>query len=81
MFSFFIHFKMNLVSENTCVPLEIPMNEVVKVLIHFGKNMPVLFYYTTPQSGAKIREILGMQDPKSFYYDPAGKGKFLRQAQ
>ena len=37
--------------------------------------MPVLFFYTSTGTGAMIRELLGMQDPKGPYYDPAGKGK------
>lgn len=36
--------------------------------------MPVLFFYTSTNTGAMIRELLGMQDPKGPYYDPAGKG-------
>lgn len=49
-------------------------NEIIKVLIHFGKTMPVLFFYTSTSTGAMIRELLGMQDPKGPYYDPAGRG-------
>lgn len=39
--------------------------------------MPVLFFYTSTNTGAMIRELLGMQDPKGPYYDPAGKGIYL----
>lgn len=38
--------------------------------------MPVLFFYTSTKTGAMIREVLGMQDPKGPYYDPAGKGTY-----
>ncbi|XP_015586245.1 uncharacterized protein LOC107263491 isoform X2 [Cephus cinctus] len=55
------------------VTLDVKFKSIVKVLIHFGKIMPVLFFYTTPGTGAMIRELLGMQDPKGPYYDPAGK--------
>lgn len=48
--------------------------DIAKLLIHFGKTMPVLFFYTSSSSGAMIRELLGMQDPKGPYYDPTGKG-------
>lgn len=48
--------------------------DIIKLLIHFGKTMPVLFFYTSINTGAMIRELLGMQDPKGPYYDPAGKG-------
>ncbi|XP_043281309.1 uncharacterized protein [Venturia canescens] len=59
--------------ENSFVNLEIKYKEIVKVLIHFGKMMPVLFFYTSTSSAAAIREVLGMQDPKGPYYDPAGR--------
>ncbi|XP_076235982.1 uncharacterized protein LOC143180264 isoform X3 [Calliopsis andreniformis] len=55
------------------VSLEVKIQDIVKVLIHFGKSMPVLFFYTSTSTGAMIRELLGMQDPKGPYYDPAGK--------
>ncbi|XP_078053727.1 uncharacterized protein LOC144479093 isoform X3 [Augochlora pura] len=55
------------------VSLEVKLQDLVKVLIHFGKSMPVLFFYTSTNTGAMIRELLGMQDPKGPYYDPAGK--------
>lgn len=53
--------------------------DIVKLLIHFGKTMPVLFFYTSTSAAAMIRELLGMQDPKGPYYDPAGKGIYLTQ--
>ncbi|XP_034942141.1 uncharacterized protein [Chelonus insularis] len=55
------------------VKIQVNLSDIVKVLIHFGKGMPVLFFYTTPNCGAMIREVLGMQDSKGPYYDPAGK--------
>ncbi|XP_053974438.1 uncharacterized protein LOC128874118 isoform X1 [Hylaeus volcanicus] len=59
--------------ENNFVTLEVKFQDIVKVLIHFGKSMPVLFFYTCINTGAMIRELLGMQDPKGPYYDPIGK--------
>ncbi|XP_076650247.1 uncharacterized protein LOC143357617 isoform X2 [Halictus rubicundus] len=59
--------------DKSFVTLDVKLQDVVKVLIHFGKSMPVLFFYTTTNTGAMIRELLGMQDPKGPYYDPAGK--------
>nr|XP_033339479.1 sentrin-specific protease 7-like [Megalopta genalis] len=59
--------------DTTFVTLEVKLQDLVKVLIHFGKSMPVLFFYTSTNTGAMIRELLGMQDPKGPYYDPAGK--------
>jgi len=57
--------------------LDVKYREIVKLLIHFGKTMPVLFFYTSTRTGAMIRELLGMQDPKGPYYDPAGKGVYM----
>ncbi|XP_076637053.1 uncharacterized protein LOC143349590 isoform X4 [Colletes latitarsis] len=59
--------------EKSFVTLDVKFQDLVKVLIHFGKSMPVLFFYTCTSTGAMIRELLGMQDPKGPYYDPAGK--------
>ncbi|XP_017886629.1 uncharacterized protein LOC108628910 isoform X2 [Ceratina calcarata] len=59
--------------DKTFVSLEVKIQDIVKVLVHFGKSMPVLFFYTSINTGAMIRELLGMQDPKGPYYDPAGK--------
>ncbi|XP_029034245.1 uncharacterized protein LOC114871873 isoform X3 [Osmia bicornis bicornis] len=59
--------------DQSFVTLEIKLQNIVRVLVHFGKSMPVLFFYTSINSGAMIRELLGMQDPKGPYYDPAGK--------
>ncbi|XP_015114998.1 uncharacterized protein LOC107039748 [Diachasma alloeum] len=55
------------------VSIHVMMSSIVKVLIHFGKGMPVLFFYTSVKSGEQIRGVLGMQDPIGPYYDPAGK--------
>ncbi|KZC07907.1 Sentrin-specific protease 7, partial [Dufourea novaeangliae] len=59
--------------DTSFVTLEVKFQDIVKALIHFGKSMPVLFFYTSINTGAMIRELLGMQDPKGPYYDPAGK--------
>ncbi|XP_076176267.1 uncharacterized protein LOC143151224 isoform X2 [Ptiloglossa arizonensis] len=59
--------------DKSFVTLEVRYQDIIKVLIHFGKSMPVLFFYTSISTGAMIRELLGMQDPKGPYYDPAGK--------
>lgn len=71
----YIYFKIFLYFTATSfVTLDVKYKDIVKLLIHFGKAMPVLFFYTSPSAAAMIRELLGMQDPKGPYYDPAGKG-------
>lgn len=64
-----------LFSDKNFITLDIKMENLVKVLIHFAKSMPVLFFYTNVSTGLRIRDLLGMQDPKGPYFDPAGKGK------
>jgi len=54
--------------------LDVKYRHVIKLLINFEQTMPVLFLYMSPSTGTKIRELLGMQDPKGPYYDPIGKG-------
>ena len=56
------------------VTVDIKFVDIIRVLIHFGRAMPVLFFYTSTNTGAMIREVLGMQDPKGPYYDPASRG-------
>ncbi|XP_072750156.1 uncharacterized protein [Anoplolepis gracilipes] len=69
-----VRFSVPLLEDATSfVTLDVKFKDIVKVLIHFGKTMPVLFFYTSPNAAAIIRELLGMQDPKGPYYDPAGK--------
>lgn len=63
-------------TETSFVTLDVKYRDIIKLLIHFGKSMPVLFFYTSINTGAMIRELLGMQDPKGPYYDPAGKGVY-----
>lgn len=65
-------------TDNSFVTLNVKFQHIVKVLIHFGKTMPVLFFYTSISTGAMIRELLGMQDPKGPYYDPAGRGILMQ---
>ncbi|KAK0097070.1 hypothetical protein PV326_003409 [Microctonus aethiopoides] len=58
---------------NSFVRISVKYSDIIKVLMHFGKTMPVAFFYTNVHCAAKIREVLGMQDAKGPYYDPAGK--------
>ncbi|XP_043472119.1 uncharacterized protein LOC122504870 isoform X2 [Leptopilina heterotoma] len=55
------------------VTVDVKFKHIVRLLVHFGKAMPVLFFYTTTATGVMIRDVLGMQDPKGPYFDPASK--------
>ncbi|XP_076686446.1 uncharacterized protein LOC143378507 isoform X2 [Andrena cerasifolii] len=69
-----VRFSVPLLEDDkSFVPLEVKFQDIVKVLIHFGKAMPVLFFYTSTDTGVMIRQLLGMQDPNGPYFDPAGK--------
>lgn len=57
------------------VELKIYHKEIIKVLIHFGRQMPVLFFYTRPAAAAKIRKALKMDDKNDFYYDTMSSGQ------
>ncbi|XP_014229529.2 uncharacterized protein LOC106654253 isoform X2 [Trichogramma pretiosum] len=63
----------SLEDERKSISLKIKYGEMLALLIHFSKSMPVLFFYTNIPTGSRIRDILGMQDPKGPYYDPASK--------
>lgn len=49
------------------VPLQLQMKEVVKVLIHSGKGMPVLFLYTVQWCASYVRKALNMADTDGIY--------------
>jgi len=51
------------------VTITIPMNDVLKVLAHFGKSMPLLFLYISPGACKRARASLAMNSVQSFYID------------
>jgi len=51
------------------VTITIPMNDVLKVLAHFGKCMPILFLYISPGACKRVRESLAMSSSQSFFLD------------
>lgn len=40
--------------------LQINLKEVVRILVHFGKGLPVIFLYTMIRTGQYIRNSLDM---------------------
>lgn len=60
--------------ESKCVTLSVDIKEIVKVLIHFGRGMPVLFLYTMPPAAARVRAALSMESKLGPYYDPTSTG-------
>lgn len=52
----------SLKNENKDVALQIQLKEVVRILVHFGKGLPVIFLYTMSKCGAYIRKALDMTE-------------------
>ena len=49
------------------------MEAILKLLVSFGKETPVMFVYPHPKIGVIIRELLSMTSSDGPYYDPASK--------
>jgi hypothetical protein len=47
--------------DSKCMTLLVETSEIKKVLIHFGRGMPVLFLYIMPPAAARIRAALNME--------------------
>ncbi|VVC99428.1 unnamed protein product [Leptidea sinapis] len=63
----------SLKNESQEVALQIQLKEIVRVLGHFGKGLPVIFLYTMSKCGAYIRKTLDMVEDAGPYYDPMSK--------
>uniref|UniRef100_A0A8D8Y097 Sentrin-specific protease 7 n=2 Tax=Cacopsylla melanoneura TaxID=428564 RepID=A0A8D8Y097_9HEMI len=62
------------------VQVKIFRHEIVKVLAHFGKGMPVIFYYIRAHVGPRIRELLNMNTKScKFYFDPSSRDETHRR--
>jgi sentrin-specific protease 7 len=64
------------ITESKSVTLSVNIDEIRKVLIHFGRGMPVLFFYIVPPAAARVRVALNMESKLGPYYDPASQGNF-----
>jgi hypothetical protein len=47
------------------------------VLVHFGKQMPLLFVYINQPACARARKILKMTSNQSFFLDVNSVGEYL----
>lgn len=52
----------SLKDETKEIALQIQIREVVRLLVHFGKGLPVIFLYTMSICGNYIRKSLDMSD-------------------
>ena len=51
------------------ITINIEMKDVLKVLVHFGKSMPLLFLYVSPTACQKTRKLLKMTNSQGYYLD------------
>lgn len=54
--------------------ISIELDDILKVLVHFSKTKPALFFFVTTKTAIYIREILNMDDPSGPYFDPNSLG-------
>jgi len=58
-----------IINPSELVTINIVMKDILKVLVHFGKQMPLLFLYISPSACQKTRKLLKMTNSQSFYLD------------
>eukprot|EP00090_Calanus_glacialis_P044531 TRINITY_DN7950_c0_g1_i1.p1 TRINITY_DN7950_c0_g1~~TRINITY_DN7950_c0_g1_i1.p1 ORF type:complete len:1263 (-),score=483.66 TRINITY_DN7950_c0_g1_i1:324-3560(-) len=58
-----------IINTTEVVTINIPMSDVLKVLAHFGKSMPLLFLYISPSACVRARRTLKMTNSQSFFLD------------
>jgi len=58
-----------ILNQDELVTIDIPTKNVVKVMAHFGNDLPLLFFYVSPSECGKIRKLLKMTSSHSFYLD------------
>lgn len=60
---------------NRIINITVKPSDIVQMLVHFGKCLPIIFILTTSNYAENIRKSLNMLDPKAGFYDPTAKGK------
>jgi len=58
-----------IMNPNDVITINIFMKDVLKVLGHFGKQMPLLFLYISPAACQKTRKLLKMVNSQGFFLD------------
>ena len=56
-------------SKEEYILLEIPLEEVLNVLVHFGPRLPVLFIFLSPWACRNVRDQLNMTTRHGFFLD------------
>ncbi|GFQ73587.1 hypothetical protein TNCT_533963 [Trichonephila clavata] len=55
------------------VLISIRSHDITKVLVHFGRCLPIMYIYTTPSFGEAVRNALHMTQGDARYFDPTTK--------
>jgi len=58
-----------IINRNDIMTVNIPMSDVLKVLAHIGKSMPLLFLHISPAACNSVRKTLRMTNSQSFFLD------------
>ena len=58
-----------IVNPTEVVTISLSKNDILKVLAHFSKSMPLLSLYISSSACQKTRNLLGMTSRQSFYLD------------
>jgi len=58
-----------IINRNDVMTVNIPMSDVLKVLAHIGKSMPLLFLHISPAACNRVRKTLRMTNSQSFFLD------------
>ena len=65
-----IQFKVpGILDRQEVVTIAISMKDILKVLAHFGKTMPILFLSVSEDACARVRRQLNMLNSQAFYLD------------
>jgi len=65
-----IQFKVpGILPPQEVITIAIGMNDILKVLAHFGKSMPLLFLYVSQDACARVRRQLKMVNNQSFFLE------------
>jgi len=65
----FIQLRVPSIAVTGHVTLDIPHQDLVSVLVHFGKELNVMFLYLSAEGCRRVRQVLGMRSRHSLYLE------------
>ncbi|XP_055946272.1 uncharacterized protein LOC129976630 isoform X4 [Argiope bruennichi] len=69
----YISFRAPTIYDSKYVTLTIRCHDVTKVLVHFGRCLPIMFVYTTASFGESVRNSLRMNTSDEYFFDPGSR--------